>query len=221
MGKEAVGERQAVSGRVGEAGRSPLVSWLAARSWMGKRSSHEAWVSLWSLGRGGGGLWPNLVHNWGGKRPPCALGMLSFKKFMNLLTHPVLLCGSSLFRRMILRAVCCTRLFLWSPLLLMPSSLFLGWIYKAINQSSRSKENPVKMEKAGIWQTLPARFQLTLQLNFSGTHGVIHISFPFRGLPHGFWPVFALYVVCSLHGNFSWALTPGQAPARLWRCSCK
>lgn len=45
-------------------------------------------------------LWPNLVHNWGGKPPPCALGMLSLKKFMNLLTHPVLLCGSTLFRKM-------------------------------------------------------------------------------------------------------------------------
>lgn len=29
-------------------GRSPSVSWRAAWSWMGKRSSHEAWVSLGS-----------------------------------------------------------------------------------------------------------------------------------------------------------------------------
>lgn len=31
---------------------------------------------------------------------PVLGGMLSFKKFMNLLTHSVLLCRSSLFRRM-------------------------------------------------------------------------------------------------------------------------
>lgn len=60
---------------------------------MKHESASEAWGGV-------GELWPNLVHNWGGKHPPCALGMLSFKKFMNLLTHPVLLCGSSLFRRM-------------------------------------------------------------------------------------------------------------------------
>lgn len=74
----------------------------------------------------------------------------------------------------------------------MPSSLFLGWIWEAINQGSQSKENPVQMEKAGIWQTFLAPFQLSVQLNFSGTHGVIHISFPFTGLPLGSWPVFAL-----------------------------
>jgi len=50
------------------------------------------------------------------------------------------------------------------------------------------------MEKAGIWQTFLAPFQLSVQLNFSGTHGVIHISFPFTGLPRGSWPVFALYL---------------------------
>ena len=44
------------------------------------------------------------------------------------------------------------------------------------------------MEKASIWQTFLAPFQLSVQLNFRGTHGVIHITFLFRGLPHGFWP---------------------------------
>lgn len=52
------------------------------------------------LGEGLGQLWPNLMHKWGGKPSPWALGLLSLKKFMNLLTHPVLLCGSSLSRRM-------------------------------------------------------------------------------------------------------------------------
>lgn len=61
-------------------------------------------VFPWSISQplvleaGLGGLWPNLVHNRGDSHPPGALGFLSFTKFMDLLTHPVLLCGSSLFR---------------------------------------------------------------------------------------------------------------------------
>lgn len=78
----------------------------------------------------------------------------------------------------------------------MPSSLFLGWICEAINQSSLSKENPIKMKKASIWQTFLASFQLSVQLNFCGTHGVIYISFLFRGSLHGFWPV--LRYICLL-----------------------
>lgn len=168
-----MGETEVVPGRVGEAGRKPLVSWLAAWSWMGKRSSHEAWascfpwsMSLWRLGRRWGKLWPNLVHAWGGEHPPCALGMLSCKKFMNLLTHPVLLWDHLCLGGWALRARHWTRLFLWSPLSLMPSSLFLGWICEAINQSSQSKENPLKMEKAGIWQTFLAPFSAQCSAQF-------------------------------------------------------
>lgn len=85
----------------------------------------------------------------------------------------------------------------------MPSSLFLGWICEAVNQSSQSKENPLKMEKAGIWQTFLAPFQPSVQLNFRGTHGVIHITFLFTGLPLESWPVFVLYLACLFHKIFS------------------
>lgn len=59
---------------------------------MKHESASEAW------GGGGWALWPNLVHNCGGKHPPRARGMLSFKKFMNRFTYPVLSCGSPPFR---------------------------------------------------------------------------------------------------------------------------
>ena len=75
-----------------------FLGWLPGLEWeKGLPMKHESASEAWG---GVGELWPNLVHNWGGKHPPCALRMLSFKKFMNLLTHPVLFCGSSLFRRM-------------------------------------------------------------------------------------------------------------------------
>ena len=59
------------------------------------------------------------------------------------------------------------------------------------------------MEKAGIWQTFLAPFQPSVQLTLRGTHGVIHISFLFTGLPLGSWPVFALYLAYLFQKIFS------------------
>lgn len=143
------------------------------------------------LGEGVRGPWPNLVHNCGGKHPACALGMLSLKKFMNCFPPPVLLCGSFPFRRMSAESHVLYLIICVVTVLLMPAALFLGrgWVCAAINPSSLRKGNPIKMEKASIWQTFRAPSQLSIQLNFSGTHGVVHFSLLFRGLPRGFWPV--------------------------------
>ena len=65
----------------------------------------------------------------------------------------------------------------------MPSSLFLGWIWEAINQGSQSKENPIKMEKAGIWQTFLAPFQLSVQLNFMVPMGLFILAFLLQDCP--------------------------------------
>lgn len=60
----------------------------------------------------------------------------------------------------------------------------LGVGLRQFNQGSQSKENPIKMEKAGIWQTFLAPFQLSVQLNFSGTHvGLFILAFLLQNCP--------------------------------------
>lgn len=76
------------------------LGWLPSLEWVkGLLMKHESALKLGEGVGGGGGLWPNLVHNCGGTHPPCALGMLSFTKFMSLLTCPVHLCASPHLRR--------------------------------------------------------------------------------------------------------------------------
>lgn len=56
--------------------RSSL-GWLPGLEWeKGLPMKHESASEAWGGGRGWGELWPNLVHNWGGRHLPCALGML-------------------------------------------------------------------------------------------------------------------------------------------------
>lgn len=128
---------------------------------------------------------PHLMHNWGGRLPPCALGMLLLKRFMNPLTHAVLSCRSLLPRSP------STRGHAWCPIFftfIIINAIIIVWIFEAINQSSQSAKK--SLEKKWRGSPYSADFILSVlaqcSTRFSWIHGVISISHFFRELFHGF-----------------------------------
>lgn len=141
---------------------------------------------------------PHLMHNWGGRLPPCALGMLLLKRFMNPLTHAVLSCRSLLPRSP------STRGHAWCPIFftfIIINAIIIVWIFEAINQSSQSAKSLWRRsgEEAHTLQTLFSLFWPSVQLDLVGSMGLFLLAISLESYSMDSRPDFALYLAYLFH----------------------